>query len=100
MNKIIGIMAKTKERGIQFLDDLIGEMKFKDVKNYVRNINKCEVELSNGTTYKVVPGNVSSRGYKFTDLYLDKDLDQEFINCIALPSLITWGDNEPTITYF
>jgi hypothetical protein len=101
MIKTVGVIAIKLETASKFLHDLIGEMPYKNIKNIIDRQNNCYAELVDGTIYKTVPSNDSARGHRFTDLYLQHGLDQEFINYIAMPFLIAHDDgSEPTVTYF
>jgi len=102
----VGIFAKTSQDGEVFFDKIIGEMLYKDVaKVNKKKVNKrqliCHAELVNGMTYDTVSIDESSCGRRFTDVYIQKGIDQSFINCVIMPFLFHY-DNlpEPTATYF
>lgn len=88
MNNKILIFAKTTERGKEFLEELVGEMKYKDVLRVVKNINDMYAELKNGTIYKVVSASDSSRGYKCNKAYVQYGIGKHFIDNIIRPMLI------------
>jgi len=101
MIKTVGIIAIKLKTANNFLHNLIGEMPYKNIKNVINHGDNCYVELIDGTIYKTIPSNDGARGHRFTDLYLQNGLDKKFINCIAMPFLISHDDgSDPTITYF
>lgn len=101
MIKTIGIIAIKREDANKYLENLVGEMKYKDINNLVKSSHNYQVELSDGTRYLSLPCNNFARGHKFTDLYIQCGVEQEFIDCVALPSLMPHDDgSDPTITYF
>ena len=101
MIKTVGVIATKLEDANEFLNNLIGEMPYKNVKTVKKIQNNIYCELTDGTIYKTVASNDSARGHRFTDLYLQKGLDQCFVDYIAMPFLISHDDgSDPTITWF
>lgn len=95
------IFATTKEKAMIFLESLIGEIKYKDIKSIYKNATQYDmwVELKDGNTYKVVSASDSSRGYRCGKAYVDKSIDQNIINCVIKPRLCLSKEKEP-IVYF
>lgn len=101
MRKTVGIISIKPETAKEFFNNLIGEMKYKNIKNVIIRNNDCYAELTDGTVYKTVPSSDSARGHRFTDLYLQNGLDREFIDCIAMPFLMPHDDgSDPAVMYF
>lgn len=53
-------------------------------------IDRIETEATflNGNTIRVVMANDSSRGHRFNGVIVDRDTEQEVINCVVLPHLM------------
>lgn len=81
------VFAKNIQKGINFLDNLIGELKYKEVKNVIKDKNGMFVELHNGETYKVVLATLCSRGHRCDKAYIEKGIDEEILNKVIYPCL-------------
>lgn len=81
------VFGKTKELGMHFLEILIGDFKFKEIKS--TRINSCDylVELKDGTIYQVVSASDGSRGHKCNQAYVDRNIDTEIVDNVIKPCL-------------
>ncbi len=100
------VFGVTKERAVFFLKTLIGEMKYKDIKEVrqSKGINlDLEVILTNGDRYQVASATDSSRACKADRVYIDTNIDSEFIMNVIEPmvrfSTIDTGDTEKILFY-
>jgi hypothetical protein len=82
------VFAKTREKGIAFLEYLVGEMKYKDIKHVRKSKQEMEVELTDGTIYQVVSASDNSRGYRCQKAYVQRSIDYEILDNIIYPCLI------------
>lgn len=99
--KKVGIVAIDIKTAKEYFNNIIGEIKYKDIKTIIKNFNKYFAELIDGTIYEVIPASEVARGYKFTDLYIQKGIDKKLIASVILPMLYRHDDgSESTITYF
>jgi hypothetical protein len=99
-NKII-IFAIHRERGTEFLDNLVGEIKHKDINKIRKNLNEYIVELKDGTTYQIVSASDSARGYKCNKAYVENGTDKEILDCVIRPTLVmSTLSNSEQIEYF
>jgi len=97
------IFGKTIEQGNEFLDNLIGEFKYKEVQEYRKNREGNIAILTNSDIYKVVASNSSLRGQRCHRAYIQNGINQEIIDEIILPRIIAFEsplkENE-TIVYW
>jgi len=101
MSKKILIFGKTRRDATVFLENLIGEMKYKDIHRFKKSVNETFAELKDGTTYQFVPASQSSRGYKCDKVYIERRTDKEIIDNVIVPMLICSKlPKEDQIEYF
>ena len=93
------VYGVTKERGFAFLENLIGEMKYKEIKQVKRNSHDFLVELANGDIYQVVSASQNSRGHKCDKAYVDRSVDLEILNCVIKPAILH-SEADEQIIYF
>jgi hypothetical protein len=95
------VFATTREKAITFLEKLIGEIRYKDIKHIWKSDKQgeLEVELKDGTTYKVVSASDNSRGYRCDKAYVEKSVDKEIIDCIIKP-ILCYSIEKEQIVYF
>ncbi len=56
--------------------------------------------LDNGSTYRLLPDNVICKGHRFTDLYIQNGVNENFVKDIASSWLVLHRDaTEPTLNY-
>ena len=82
---VIGIFGKNMDEGNRFFDDIVGEIKYKDIKE-IKTFPRLECILTDGTTYKVLPSNGASRGYKVDKAFISRNVSKEFME-IQVPFL-------------
>ena len=93
---IIGIFGQTMKEGKSFLDDVIGNMKYKDVEYFIRYPYSYEAKIKDGTIYRVLTAGDPVRGHRIDKAIISKDLSIEFMTTI-LPALFI-GDID--VEYF
>lgn len=95
------VFAVTRKKGINFLENLIGEMKYKEIKSIRKSNLDMIVELYDGTLYQVVSASDNSRGHKCNKAYVDTFINSEIMDCVIKPCLL-WSDlpEEEQIIYF
>lgn len=95
----IAIFAIDTESARKYLENLIGEMKWKEVEYFmIRPI--CEAKLRNGDKYRVFRCDDSMRGHKFTKAFVSTSVSKEFVDWRIIPSMYTTDGNEEEIVYF
>jgi hypothetical protein len=101
MNQI-GIIAKNISVANEVFDKLIGEIKYKDVSRVSKTKGaKWEAVLKDGTLYRVTTHDDTARGHRFTDLYIQKGIDELSLQRVVYPWLINHEDgSNPTIIWF
>lgn len=95
------IFAINRVRGIEFLENLIDELKYKDINRIIKSNSEYMVEIKDGTIYRVVSVSDSSRGSKGNKAFVEIGIDTEIINCVIRPCL--WSSDLPEaeqIIYF
>ena len=80
------IFGSTRERGVEKLEELIGELKYKDVKR-LRKIMNSFAELYDGSTYIVASASDNARGRKGDKAYVDYEVSADIIRTIIHPCL-------------
>jgi hypothetical protein len=99
MGRRIGIIGKTTSSADRFLTWFIHETNPKDISRI--RLKPYKLEMINGDEYRVVPANNSSRGHRFQQLFIEVGADRDFINCVALPSLVSYNaKSEDAAIYF
>lgn len=95
------IVGKSFQSAIKYFDELIGELKFKDIKTVRRSLNDYYAELTDGDTYQIIRASDSSRGYKVDKAYVQYGVDHSFIEniLIYILSMSCLPENE-RIDYF
>jgi len=86
-NNII-IFATHLETGYKFLDNIVGEIKYKNIAKISKGKMEYCVELKDGTCYHVVKASDSAMGYKCNKAYVENGTSEEIINCVIRPTLI------------
>ena len=84
-----------------YLDELLGKIKYKEIKKVIKSRENYIVELHNGKRYQVVSASQSSRGFRCSKAYVSKDVDKEILDCVIRPTLcvLELPENEQ-IVYF
>jgi len=100
MKKTIGIFAKHIRIASRFLDEIIGEMLYKNVSKVIKTNHRHEVELSDGTIYKAILTNESSRGIRLTDACVHKDVEAIYVTNVIMPFILADDESESRITFF
>jgi len=100
MKRTVGIFARDIGIASRFLDKIIGETLYKNVSKVTKTSYKYEAELADGTIYKTVLANQSSKGTRLTDAYVHKDVEPEYVNSVIMPSIIDYDKLESRITFF
>lgn len=85
----IGIYGKTRERALMAFDQYINKIEPDKIQYIKRNRYDMECALTNGMLIKAVVASESCRGQKFDRIIYDDDIDDEILNCIIYPSLVT-----------
>lgn len=70
--KMTGVVAGRIDIAIEFLDELVGEFRIKELDYYVNFPNRYEVHFKNGDVYKALKDSDTLRGLKFDKLYVHK----------------------------
>ena len=83
------IFGSTKERGIAKFEELIGALKFKEVKRLHKSMSCAFAELCDGSTYEVISASDSARGYKADKAYVDREFCHEIIMDVIACCLVT-----------
>lgn len=100
MNKQIAIFAVDYKQGVEFLKNLIGEMKYKDVKYFVLRPTASAV-LTNGDRYKVLPYVEAIRGHKWNTAIVSRKIPLKFIQEVIEIGFYVNEDNPQTdMIYF
>ncbi len=87
----IGIFGKTKERALRAFEQYVEKIEYEDIK-YIKKSMMCgcaECMLFNGTIIKAVSATDNARGHKFDRIIYDEEIDNEKMNCIVKPCLLT-----------
>ena len=92
MEKTIGIIAEDIRIAARFLDEIIGEMLYKNVSRVSKANYIHEVELADGTIYKIIKADETIRGLRLDDVYIHEDVENEFISNMIMPSLLRGND--------
>jgi len=92
MKRTVGIFAKNIRAASIFLDEIIGEMLYKNVSRVSKTSYIHEVELADGTVYRVIRADQSARGLRLDDVYIHRDVENDFISNIVMPSLLNGDD--------
>jgi len=100
MNNCNLIFATHRKRGIEFLENLIGEFKYKDILRFTKSSTDATVELKDGTIYKVVSASDNSRGCKCNKAYVESGTNKQIIDCVIRPCIISNLSYEEQIVYF
>jgi len=100
VKKTVGIFAKNIRIASEFLDKITGEMLYKNVSRVSKTNYKHEVELTDGTVYKAILANESSRGVRLTDAYIHRDVETDYINNVIMAFILDDDDIESRITFF
>jgi hypothetical protein len=94
------VFEKKKGTGRKFFNSLIDNIKFKDVE-YFRDDMLVYMCLKDGTEYKLVIANETSRGHRCTDVYIQNGIEKNIIDCVILPTCYPHkNSSDPSITYF
>jgi hypothetical protein len=81
----IGIFGKNTAEAKEFLENIVGEMKYKEVKNVIKfPPSGYEVNLINGTTYRVLVAGDVVRGHKIDKAYVSRNVSVDFINRVLI----------------
>ncbi len=99
MEKVIAILGKTIDQGNQKLKEIIGEMKYKNVK-CLKYGSKLEAELQDGTIYKVLPANEGIRGYKFNKAIISELIDKNILDNLVYPCMLYADNLEESIEWY
>lgn len=71
----IAIFAKNNKIALNYLTNLIGEMKYKDVEYFAADTYPPKAKLKDGTLYLVLPLSDSARGIKYDKALVHRDID-------------------------
>ena len=82
------IFGSTQERGIEKLEELVGELKYKEVKIFHKSLTSAFAELYDGSIYKVVSVSDSLRGIKADKAYVDYEVSADIIGTVICQCLV------------
>lgn len=99
----IGICYKTKEWGVEQLK----KFAFLIDENMIESITETKIYLKDGSYIIAFPGTDSAKGRKFHKIYVQKGIDDDYINTVLRPCImrtpqlmIECVDDETRETYF
>lgn len=93
------IFTNRYKKGNIFLEKLVENIPEENMVTFRKSTNEgFFLRLKNGDTYQVVLANHSSRGCKYHRVYIDKDINIDFVYCVILPMSLEYGHEE--IIYF
>lgn len=103
MSNKIGIFGKTVKQSNDFLEWLVyhisaykEDIEIDHIIPYGRKI-----QLKNGDLYISLPSTNYSRGYKFNQIFIEIGTDLIFIDCVAIPLIISSDiPEEDRVIYF
>ena len=82
------IFGKTKEQGIEFLENLIKNVESENIVKVQRSKFEFSVELKDGNLYKVVSASDNARGYRCDKDYVSNEVDIDILNNVIKPLLL------------
>ena len=89
---VIAVFGKTIKDGTIKLNEIIGEMKYKDVK-YFKEQPNAKAILRDGTIYKVLPAGENVRGHKFNRAIISHNVDDETFYTWIVPCFYPYPNN-------
>lgn len=98
----VGIIASRTEIARRFFDELIGNMRYKDVQSVIRQPHLFYARLTDETEYFVLSTIESARGRRFSDLYIqDGDwLSVDNFEVLLMTTVAHTDGSAPSIDYF
>lgn len=97
--KRIGIFGESFDDAYKLLYEIINNTKYGEVKNFYQQ--RGMAELINGDTYRCIGSKYAACGTRFTDVVIQKGLDDYYISTVVYPSLVAHDDgSDPTIQWF
>ena len=95
------VFATTIEKANEYLNGMISEFKYKEIKIIQRNENEFKVEMVNGDTYRVVPATDGCNGHRCDRVFVDSAISLDFLNQTIKPHLCSSRlPKEEQIVYF
>lgn len=95
----IAIFAENISNGIKYLEEIIGEMKYKEVREFSVNPNqtvKAKAFLKNGDEYFVLPTDDSVRGFRWDKAIVSRNLSSNVLLRILsgfTEGVVVWEEN-------
>ena len=80
----VGIALSSKN-GYDIMQVIVDAITDAKATIYFIDNNKHRIEFSNGSTIRFIPTSDSSRGYAFSLLIVEYNIDKEFVNCVLRP---------------
>lgn len=81
------VFGNTIGRARNKLDEILGELKYKEVKQVKKSKSGYTIELNDGTFYRTVSASNNARGYKCEKAFIDYNIDIEIIQNVIEPCL-------------
>ena len=99
----IAFFGVTKQDSYNRAKKYLMKLTYGDVR-YVRDqprINTLYADLTDGTRIMNLSSDISSLGHRYTDLVIQKGIDQDIVNTIIRPMLIDHENGDPyTIEWY
>ena len=91
------IFGKTFERAVKILDNIMKLINPDDIQWIRKNSYEYIIELKDGTYYRALKLTTGCRGYRCNKAIVDYKIDNEAINLIIKPYLVTSIDGKEPI---
>lgn len=92
MEQIIYIAQGNKEKGFKKLLEIASEKAKDNIK--IKELQKSKMLLDNGEVWRVVKGNMSCRGVKWSKCFIDIDIPYERVELDILPNRFYLSQNK------